>query len=220
MEKALVLLSGGIDSAVVLASVVQSKSYQVHTVGFHYQQRHSYELEKAHLLSEDFMVTSHRVVVLPRLFGSPLVDDRMDLPTDRTPEEVNSGVAPTFIPGRNLVFLSHALPLAHYLGASTIFIGANASDNVGYPDCRRDFFNVFNFTARLAGLTGTVRTPIIDMDKTAIVKMGIELGVNFAHTSSCYDANIHGPCGHCDSCILRLAAFATNGITDPLVYRS
>lgn len=218
MEKALVLLSGGIDSAVVLASV--ARGYEVHTVGFYYQQRHAYELQQAYELTKDFQVKGHRVISLPPMYGSPLVDDRIDLPTDRTQVEVDSGIAPTFIPGRNLVFLSHAFPLAHHLGASTIFIGANASDNVGYPDCRRDFFNVFNFTARLAGLTGTVRTPIIDMDKTAIVKMGIELGVNFAHTSSCYDANIHGPCGHCDSCILRLAAFATNGITDPLVYRS
>ncbi|MDX1347535.1 MAG: 7-cyano-7-deazaguanine synthase QueC [Thiomicrorhabdus chilensis] len=224
-KKAVILLSGGLDSATVLA-IAQSEGYECHTISFDYGQRHRAELEFAEKLSKQQQAASHRVVSvdMSQIGGSALTDTRIDVPISG----VESGQIPvTYVPARNTVFLSYALALAEVLQANDIFIGVNAVDYSGYPDCRPEFIDAFEKMANLATKVGVegqvlhVRTPLIDLTKAQIIQTGSELGVDYSLTVSCYQADSQGrACGVCDSCRLRKQGFEAAGIEDPTRYQS
>lgn len=224
-KKAVILLSGGLDSATVLA-IAQSEGYECHTISFDYGQRHRAELEFAERLSIQQKAATHRVVSvdMSQIGGSALTDTRIDVPVSG----VESGQIPvTYVPARNTVFLSYALALAEVLQANDIFIGVNAVDYSGYPDCRPEFIEAFEKMANLATKVGVegqvlhVRTPLIDLTKAQIIQTGTELGVDYSLTVSCYQADSEGrACGVCDSCRLRKQGFEAAGIEDPTRYQS
>lgn len=217
--KAVVLLSGGLDSATALA-IARSEGYECYTLAFDYGQRHRVELERARAQSARFGALRHITLKLDltAIGGSALTAD-IEVPKDG----VEEGIPITYVPARNTVFLSVALGWAEVLGASDIFIGVNALDYSGYPDCRPEFISAFETMANLAtkaGVEGTklrIRTPLIDLTKAQIIRTGMELGVDYRLTSSCYDPSPEGtPCGACDSCRLRAKGFAEAGVNDPL----
>lgn len=217
--KAVVLLSGGLDSATALA-IARSEGYECYTLAFDYGQRHRVELERARAQSARFGALRHITLKLDltAIGGSALTAD-IDVPKDG----VEEGIPITYVPARNTVFLSVALGWAEVLGANDIFIGVNALDYSGYPDCRPEFISAFETMANLAtkaGVEGTklrIRTPLIDLTKAQIIRTGMELGVDYGLTSSCYDPSPDGtPCGACDSCRLRAKGFAEAGVDDPL----
>jgi len=221
--KAIVLLSGGLDSATALAWAIREKDWQCTTLAFDYGQRHRVELEASAAIADVNGITDHRVirVDLGVIGGSALTTD-LDVPKDA----VDDGEIPvTYVPARNLVFLSLAAGLAETVGASKIVIGANVVDYSGYPDCRPEFLDSFVKTALLGTKAGSegrdmeVIAPLIALDKSEIIAMGLKLGVDYALTRSCYDPDKQGmPCGHCDSCIFRRAGFEALGKSDPLPY--
>ena len=222
---AVILLSGGLDSATVTA-IAQDAGYTCHALSFDYGQRHRHELTAAKRVAESLGVASHRVTTIDlRAFGgSALTDDRIDVPKDREDSEMSAGIPVTYVPARNTIFLSYALALAEVLEARDIFIGVNAVDYSGYPDCRPEYIDAYQAMANLATKTGvegrpvTVHTPIIEFTKVDIVRRGLELGVDYAITHSCYDPDVAGkPCGHCDACLLRKHAFAELGLRDPVL---
>jgi 7-cyano-7-deazaguanine synthase len=217
--KAVVLLSGGLDSATALA-IARSEGYECYTLAFDYGQRHRFELERARAQSARFGALRHITLKLDltAIGGSALTAD-IDVPKDG----IADGIPITYVPARNTVFLSVALGWAEVLGANDIFIGVNALDYSGYPDCRPEFISAFETMANLAtkaGVEGTklrIRTPLIDLTKAQIIRTGMELGVDYGITSSCYDPATDGtPCGACDSCRLRAKGFAEAGVDDPL----
>jgi len=217
--KAVVLLSGGLDSATALA-IARSEGYECFTLAFDYGQRHRVELDRARAQSARLGALRHITLKLDltAIGGSALTAD-IDVPKDG----VDEGIPITYVPARNTVFLSVALGWAEVLGAQDIFIGVNALDYSGYPDCRPEFIRAFESMANLAtkaGVEGTglrIRTPLIDLTKAQIIRTGIELGVDYGLTSSCYDPMTDGtPCGACDSCRLRAKGFAEAGVADPL----
>ena len=219
-QRAVVLLSGGLDSATVLA--LASQEFECVTLSFDYHQRHRSELNAAKTLSQSFNASHHYVMRLDNAVfaGSALTDETIDVPLDQ-PE----GIPVTYVPARNTVFLSHALALAEVIQANHIFIGVNAIDYSGYPDCRREYIDAFSKMANLATKTAidgnfmNIHTPLIDMSKAEIIKQGVELGVDYSQTVSCYQANEQGlACGRCDSCHFRKAGFAEAGLTDPTRY--
>jgi len=219
-KPAVVLLSGGLDSATVLA--IASKQYECYTLSFDYHQRHRSELKAADALSILFKARQHSVITLDNAIfaGSALTDDSIDVPLDHP-----GGIPVTYVPARNTVFLSHALALAEVIGAADIFIGVNAVDYSGYPDCRQEYIDAFSVMANLATKTAidgnhlTIHTPLIDMTKAEIVKMGDSLGVDYSKTVSCYQADENGmACGQCDSCRFRKAGFDEAGLSDPTLY--
>lgn len=226
MKIAVVLLSGGIDSATTLA-IAKKEGYKTFAMSFRYGQRHHHELEMAKQIASEFRVDRHLVVDvdLESLGGSALTSD-MDVPKRRSIEEMSHGIPATYVPARNTVFLSLALGWAEVLNADAIFIGVNALDYAGYPDCRREFIHAFDQVANLAtksGVEGTqkfkVHTPLIDMDKANIIRLAKDLGINFNLTSSCYDPGVGGvACGACDACLLRLRGFSDAGLFDPIPY--
>ncbi|WP_299598754.1 7-cyano-7-deazaguanine synthase QueC [uncultured Microbulbifer sp.] len=220
-KKAVVLLSGGLDSATVLA-MARAEGYQCFALGFDYGQRSSAELMAAQRVAADLDASEHKVVKLDLrvIGGSALTDDSIDVP-----EEETSGIPVTYVPARNTVFLSIALGWAEVLGAQDIFVGVNAVDYSGYPDCRPDYIDAFEKMANLATRAGvegnklTVRAPLMQMSKSDIVKRGTALGVDYSLTVSCYQAQADGAaCGRCDSCRLRAAGFAEAGLEDPTIY--
>lgn len=221
--KAVVLLSGGLDSATTLAWAIGEKGWQCTTLAFDYGQRHRVELEASAAIADANGVTDHRVirVGLGVIGGSALTTD-LDVPKDAA----DDGAIPvTYVPARNLVFLSLAAGLAETVGAGKIVIGANIVDYSGYPDCRPEFLNSFAKTALLGTKAGSegrdmeVVAPLITLDKSEIIAMGLKLGVDYGLTRSCYDPDEQGmPCGHCDSCIFRRAGFEALGKSDPLPY--
>ena len=222
---AVVLLSGGLDSATVLA-IARDAGYACRTVSFDYGQRHRFELSAASALSEHLGAREHRVVRLDfgSLGGSALTDD-IDVPKHDGVEDLGEGIPVTYVPARNLVFLSIAVGYAEIVGARDVFIGVNAIDYSGYPDCRPEFIGSFQATANLATKAGVenrgvrVRTPLIDLSKAEIIRRGVELGVDYAMTHSCYDPDGRGrACGRCDSCLLRKQGFLQAGVADPTVY--
>lgn len=224
--KAVVLLSGGIDSATTLA-IAKKQGYKIYAISFDYGQRHSTELEKAAKIAELFKTEKHVVVEIDlRKFGGSALTDSIPIPKDRKENEISQGIPPTYVPARNTIFLSLALGWAEILEAEDIFIGVNAIDYSGYPDCRPEYIEAFQKMASLATKAGVegkskikIHTPLIKMSKTEIIKKGTELGVDFSLTHSCYDPLPSGnPCGRCDSCILRLKGFHDAGIKDPLKY--
>lgn len=220
--KAVVLLSGGLDSTTVLA-IARSEGYECHTLAFDYGQRHRIELERARVVSSRLGAVRHVTVRLDlSAFGGSALTDDIAVPKDG----VGVGIPVTYVPARNTVFLSVALGWAEVLGAQDIFIGVNALDYSGYPDCRLEFIAAFEQMANLATKAGVegnrfrVRTPLIEMTKAQIIRTGQELGVDYALTSSCYDPASDGtPCGVCDSCRLRAKGFAEAGLLDPLLKR-
>ncbi len=220
-KKAVVLVSGGLDSTTVLA-IARSQGYACYTLSFDYGQRHRAELQAAERTARALGSCEHKVISLDlrSIGGSALTDDSIAVP-----EEETQGIPVTYVPARNTVFLSIALGWAEVLGADDIFIGVNAVDFSGYPDCRPEYIAAYEIMANLATRAGAeghrlhIRTPLIDLTKAQIVQLGARLGVDYSLTVSCYQANERGEaCGKCDSCRLRRMGFAQAGVTDPTRY--
>ena len=226
-KSAIVLLSGGLDSATVLA-IAQDQGYRVHALSFRYGQRHGVELDAAAKLAQDNGVVEHQIVDIDlRQFGGSALTDDIAVPKNRDEQTMAEGIPVTYVPARNTIFLSYALALADVRGIDTIFIGVNALDYSGYPDCRPDFIAAFETLANLATKAGTqdgrritIETPLIDRTKASIITWGTTLGVNYADTISCYDPAPEGAaCGQCDSCLLRAKGFREAGVPDPTRYQ-
>lgn len=222
-KKAVVLVSGGVDSSTVLALCLE-QNYEVHALSFNYSQRNKPELDKVKILLQDFPIKSHKIVNLDlRAFGgSALTDTSIDVPKYNTADDLGDDIPLTYVPARNTIFLSYALAYAEIIGSNDIFIGVHASDYANYPDCRPEYIKAFENMANLAtssaisGAKVTIHTPIINMTKTQIVSEGLKRNVNYANTLSCYDPTEDGrACGTCHSCLTRLKAFAENGVKDP-----
>ena len=223
-KRAVVLLSGGLDSATVLA-IAREQGYETFALSFSYGQRHAWELEAAKCVAASLGAAQHRIAAIDlRAFGGSALTDDIAVPKGRAPEEMSHGIPITYVPARNTIFLSFALAWAEVLGASDIFIGVNALDYSGYPDCRPQFIEAFEEMANLATKAGVeghqhlrIHTPLIAMSKAQIIARGLELGVDYGLTSSCYDPGPNGePCGGCDSCLLRQKGFGEVGIEDPV----
>jgi 7-cyano-7-deazaguanine synthase len=227
---AIVLLSGGLDSAVV-AAWMRSRGFDLIALSFDYGQRHRVELECAAKVAQHVGAIEHRVVSLDlRSFGGSALTDEIDVPKDRAVEQADE-IPVTYVPARNTVFLSIALALAEARGARDLAIGVNALDYSGYPDCRPEFIEAFVRLANLATRDGVeaaargkppfrVHTPLLAMTKAQIVRLGVELGVDFAMTTSCYDPDAEGcPCRHCDACLLRIKGFEAASVADPTLAR-
>ena len=224
--KAVVLLSGGIDSATTLA-IAKNEGYNTYAISFNYGQRHSFELEKAAKIAGLFKSEKHLVVNIDlRKFGGSALTDSIPVPKDRNEKDISHGIPSTYVPARNTIFLSLSLGWAEIIEAEDIFIGVNAIDYSGYPDCRPEYIEAFQQMASIATKAGVERkskikihTPLINMSKAEIIKKGASLGVDFSLTHSCYDPISSGnPCGICDSCLLRLKGFLDAGLKDPLAY--
>lgn len=221
-KKALVLLSGGLDSSTVLA-VAKSQRYDIYALTFRYGQRHAIETNLARQVAERFKVEEHKIAQIDlRLFGGSALTDDISVPKDRSLEDMDSGVPITYVPARNTIFLSFALAWAEVIEANDIFIGVNSLDYSGYPDCRPEFIEAFERMARLATKIGAegqeinIHAPLISMTKSEIIQLGTKLGVDYSLTLSCYDPTPKGEfCGRCDSCQLRLKGFAEAGLRDP-----
>jgi 7-cyano-7-deazaguanine synthase len=226
-KPAVVLLSGGLDSATV-AAIAASEGFAVNALSFDYGQRHRWELEAARRVAQSLGIVSHRIATIDlRVFGGSALTSDMEVPKGRDSAEMEHGIPVTYVPARNTIFLSFALAWAEVLGASDIFIGVNALDYSGYPDCRPEFIAAFESMANLAtraGVEGTqklnIHAPLIQLTKAQIIARGLKLGVDYSLTSSCYDPDQRGaPCGQCDSCFLRKKGFRENAMDDPLRYR-
>ena len=224
--KAVCLLSGGLDSSTSLA-VARRDGFECYALSFDYGQRHRIELESAARVARHFGVREHRTVHIDlRAFGASALTADIDVPKHRSLDQMSQGIPITYVPARNTIFLSYALAWAEVLESSDIFIGVNAIDYSGYPDCRPEYIQAFERMANLAtkaGVEGRTRlrihTPLAELNKAAIVKLGVETGVDFSLTHSCYDPDGSGrPCGECDSCLLRRKGFEEAGLCDPLVY--
>jgi len=224
---AVVLLSGGLDSATVLA-IAEHEGFAVHALSFRYGQRHEVELQAAAAVAQRAGVGRHVVAEIDlRAFGGSALTSDEAVPKGRSLDEMSGEIPVTYVPARNTVFLSYALAYAEVLGADDIWIGVNALDYSGYPDCRPEYVEAYERMARLATKRGVeghplrIHTPLIDMTKAQIIARGLELGVDYGITHSCYDPTPDGAaCGTCDSCLLRLRGFAENGIEDPAPYAS
>jgi 7-cyano-7-deazaguanine synthase len=227
MKNAVVLLSGGLDSSTVLA-IAKAEGFRPYALSFRYGQRHLVELESARRVAEALGAAEHVIaeIDLRRFGGSALTAD-IAVPKGRAPDAIGEGIPVTYVPARNTVFLSFALAWTEVLKSSDIFIGVNALDYSGYPDCRPEYIAAFERMANLATAAGVegrqrlrIHTPLIHMTKAEIVRRGLELGVDYGMTSSCYDPGLDGrPCGECDSCQLRAKGFAQAGVADPLQLR-
>ena len=226
MKKAVVLVSGGLDSATVLA-IAKTAGYDCYAVSFDYGQRHTAELNAARRVAAEAGVAEHRIVTidLSQFGGSALTDDSIDIP-EANQDQSESDIPITYVPARNTVFLSLALAWSEVLGAQDIFLGVNAVDYSGYPDCRPAFIESFETMANLATRAGveeqrlTVHAPLIDLTKAEIIQRGIELGVDYSLTVSCYQADDSGAaCGVCDSCFLRQQGFVSASVPDPTRYQ-
>ena len=226
MRKAVVLLSGGLDSATVLA-MAKAQGYVCYALSFRYGQRHAIELEAArHVVSKAGV--EHKIADIDlRLFGGSALTDSMDVPKSDSVEDMGAGIPITYVPARNTIFLSFALAWAEVLKAYDIFIGVNALDYSGYPDCRPEFITAYEAMANKATAYNDdakerirIHAPIIHMSKAEIIAEGMRLGVDYTLTRSCYDPTLEGiSCGHCDSCLLRRRGFEMNGLTDAIPYK-
>ena len=226
-KKAVVLVSGGLDSATTLA-IARDSGYDCYAMSFNYGQRHQIELESAKAVSSSMGAVEHKVVKLGLgdIGGSALTDDNIDVPQSDS-EDISEGIPVTYVPARNTVFLSLALGWAEVLDAEAIFIGVNAVDYSGYPDCRPEYIQAFQTMANLATRKGVegqlikIETPLIHLSKAEIIQKGADLGVNYAQTLSCYSPDAEGKaCGRCDSCHLRQQGFEAANIPDPTIYSS
>lgn len=223
----MVLLSGGLDSATVLA-IARSQGYSCHAISFDYGQRHSAELDAARQLASALSVTSHRIIRVDlRAIGGSALTDNIAVPIDRSQKEMGQGIPITYVPARNTVFLSLALGLAEVVNAFDIFVGVNAVDYSGYPDCRQEYLTAFESLANLATAAGVegrgqfhIQAPLVQMTKADIIREGTKLGIDYRMTVSCYQADSRGQaCGHCDSCLLRKKGFADAGLPDATRYQ-
>jgi len=226
MKKAVVLVSGGIDSSTVLA-MVKRDGYQIYAISFDYMQRQIIELSKIKQFIKNYNVSDHRTIKidLSGFKGSALTDSSVDVPKYKTDKELGEDIPVTYVPARNTIFLSYALGYAEVIGAHDIFIGTHMTDYANYPDCRPEYLKSFEDMANLATAMGVggnkikIHAPIIHMSKTEIVATGLKLGVDYSSTISCYDPTEEGEsCGKCHSCLTRLKAFDENGINDPIAY--
>lgn len=225
--KAVLLLSGGLDSTTTLA-IAREQGFEIYAMSFAYGQRHRHELNAAKKIAATYGVSEHRTVRidLGAFGGSALTTPDFDVPKDRDMEDPRGGIPITYVPARNTIFLSFALAWAEVLEAYDIFMGVNALDYSGYPDCRPEFIKSFEETANLATAYGTqsgrrilIHTPLLYLSKAEIIRKGLALGVDYAMTTSCYDPRENGAaCGHCDACRLRLRGFEENSLADPGVY--
>ena len=224
-NKAVILLSGGLDSTTCLA-IAKHQGFNLNALTFNYGQRHDFELKSAQKIVDHFQIKNHSVVNINLAqFGGSALTDEIDVPKDRSESEMTD-IPITYVPARNTVFLSLALAWAETINAFNIFIGVNVLDYSGYPDCRPEYIAAFEKTANLAtkaGVSGErfkIHTPLINMKKSEIILNGLKLGVDYSLTSSCYDPLKNGtPCGHCDACILRLKGFQEADAIDPLSYQ-
>ena len=224
---AVVLLSGGLDSTTTLA-IARHEGFAIHALSFNYGQRHRIELDAARKIAEHFRVEKNLIVPIDlRLFGGSALTADLDVPKDRSPDQMGQDIPITYVPARNTIFLSFALAWAEVLGSQDIFLGVNALDYSGYPDCRPEYIAAFEKMANLATRAGVegrlklrIHTPLIHLTKAQIIRRGLELGVDYAMTTSCYDPSPEGmACGRCDACVLRLKGFAENGMQDPAKYQ-
>ncbi|MCE2940099.1 MAG: 7-cyano-7-deazaguanine synthase QueC [Gemmatimonadota bacterium] len=225
-RRAVILLSGGLDSTTLLAHAVRN-GFAAHCLSFRYGQRHGAELAAAADVARGYGAVEHRIAEIDlRAFGgSALTDDAIAVPKGRAEDEIATGIPVTYVPARNTIFLSFALGWAEVLGARDLFIGVNALDYSGYPDCRPAFIGAFEALANLATRAGvegdrfTVHAPLIAMTKAEIIRHGLAMGVDYARTTSCYDPDAEGAaCGACDACRLRARGFAEAGVPDPTRY--
>ncbi len=225
-KRAIVLLSGGLDSTTTLA-IARQEGYELHALTFRYGQRHEFEIEAARQIATRAQVASHVIAEINlRAFGGSALTADIDVPKGRSLDEMSSGIPVTYVPARNTIFLSFALALAEVREAADVFIGVNALDYSGYPDCRPEYIEAFQRMANLATRAGVegrgsirIHTPLIELTKREIVAKGLSLGVDYSLTSTCYDPSVDGlACGSCDACLLRLKGFAENGLDDPARY--
>jgi 7-cyano-7-deazaguanine synthase len=225
MKRAVCLLSGGMDSAVATAEAIHA-GFEVHALSFDYGQRHSVELKAARRVAAHLGLHDHRVVTLDlRAIGGSALTGAIDVPKDRAEAAIGASVPVTYVPARNLIFLSFALALAETIHAQTIYLGVNAIDYSGYPDCRQEFLDAFERVADKATAAGAERgvhfsiaAPLVALDKRGIVLRARELGVDLGLTHTCYDPNGRLACGRCDACRLRLKGFEQAGLRDPVEY--
>ena len=226
MPAAVVLLSGGLDSATV-AAIARSEGYTLHALSVDYGQRHRFELTAAAKVAQSLGIADHRTVAIDLAqFGNSALTAPIAVPKDRVLDEMERSIPVTYVPARNTVFLSLALALAEVTSSADIFIGVNAVDYSGYPDCRPEYIAAFERLANLAtkaGVEGSlqfkIHTPLVQLTKADIVRRGTALGVDYSLTHTCYDPDLQGtPCGRCDACLLRLKGFAEAGLTDPVKY--
>jgi 7-cyano-7-deazaguanine synthase len=225
MKRAVALLSGGIDSTTTLAMAI-ADAYEAYALSFDYGQRHQIETEAAHRVANSLGAKEHRVAKIDlRVFGGSALTDEIDVPKQRSEKEIAHGVPVTYVPARNIIFLAYALAWAEVIQANDIFLGVNAIDYSGYPDCRPEFIAAFENLANIgtkAGVEGRhfqIHTPLIKFSKAAIIRKAVELGADLSLTHSCYDPSPEGvACGECDSCLLRLKGFREVGIKDPIRY--
>jgi len=225
MKRAVILLSGGIDSSTTLA-IALAEGYEAYALSFDYGQRHQIETEAARRVANSLGAKEHCVATIDlRIFGGSALTDDVRVPKQRSETEIAQGVPVTYVPARNTIFLAYALAWAEVILANDIFIGVNAIDYSGYPDCRPEFIEAFENLANIgtkAGVEGRrfhVRTPLIKLSKAEIIRKAVELGIDFSLTHSCYDPTPEAlACGECDSCLLRLKGFREAGITDPIRY--
>lgn len=227
-KKAVLLLSGGLDSATV-GAIAKSQGFELYGLSFRYGQRHLVELEAAKRVAEHLGLTDHKFADIDlRLFGGSALTDDIDVPKHENVEQMGEGIPVTYVPARNTIFLSFALAWAETLSAYDIFIGVNALDYSGYPDCRAEFISAYEDMANLATAYGVeanqrirIHTPLIDLTKAEIINQGSALGVDYGLTISCYDPNEAGQaCGQCDSCLLRAKGFEQSNIEDPTRYQT
>jgi 7-cyano-7-deazaguanine synthase len=225
-QRAVILLSGGVDSSTTLA-IAKEEGYETYALSFRYGQRHDREILAAQNVAESFGVRKHIVLDIDlKSFGGSALTDDIPVPKNREALEMSSDIPVTYVPARNTIFLSFALAWAEVLGAYDIFIGVNALDYSGYPDCRPEYIEAYERMANLAtkagveGKTFKIHTPLIKMTKAEIIMTGLGLNVDFSLTTTCYDPSSSGAaCGECDACILRLKGFQENGIVDPIAYQ-
>ena len=225
MKRAVVLLSGGIDSTTTLA-IARAEGYEVYVLSFEYGQRHQIETQAAQRVARSLGAKEHRIAKIDlRVFGGSALTDDVDVPKQRSETEIADGIPITYVPARNTIFLAYALAWAEVISANDIFIGVNAIDYSGYPDCRAEFIEAFESLASLATKAGVenrrfhIHTPLIKFSKAEIIRKAVELGVDLSLTHSCYDPSPKGfACGECDSCLLRLKGFREAGLKDPIPY--
>jgi 7-cyano-7-deazaguanine synthase len=226
MKRAVVALSGGLDSATALA-ICRQEGFAPYALSFRYGQRHAREIEAARQVARSLGAIEHRIAEIDlRVFGGSALTAEIEVPKQRSETEMGTGVPITYVPARNTIFLSYALAWAEVLGAQDIYIGVNAIDYSGYPDCRPEFICAFENLANVATRAGSeegarfrIHTPLISLAKAEIIRKGVSLGVNYSLTHSCYDPTPDGlACGQCDSCQLRLKGFREAGLKDPIRY--
>jgi 7-cyano-7-deazaguanine synthase len=227
MKHAIVLLSGGLDSATTLA-IARSQDYETYALSFDYGQRHKREVDAAKKVARSLGAKKHLVVKIDnQIFAGSALTNDVDVPKSRSEKEIGTGIPVTYVPARNTIFLAHALAWAETIPAGHIFIGANAIDYSGYPDCRAEFIALFETLANIATKAGVegariqIHAPLIKMSKADIVRKAVELDIDLALTHSCYDPSPNGrACGKCDSCRLRQKGFREAGVKDPIRYAS